>query len=229
MAGKIVWNAALRGGDFIILSQLPEPQTGWAQQYSHDLKPAWARAFEPPAVCSAATLRNIQTLVDLYIYTGEERFLKPIPRAFAWLEASKIGPGTWARLYEVGTNTPIYGDRDSKVHYTLAEISEERQNGYRWQGDFGFGQVLGYYNEVTELGIDRYREAVDQREAKTKDWGEKRLKSLEGELRSALQTLDGKGRWVEEDRITCFAFVRRFSILCDYVEAYRAVQGDKAP
>ena len=37
--------AALRGGDFLIAAQLPEPQPAWAQQYNPQMEPAWARAF----------------------------------------------------------------------------------------------------------------------------------------------------------------------------------------
>ncbi|MBC7289670.1 MAG: pectic acid lyase, partial [Armatimonadetes bacterium] len=68
--------AAKRGGDFILLSQGPPEQPAWAQQYDFDLKPAWARKFEPAAWCSAVVARNIRTLVDLYLETGEEKYLK---------------------------------------------------------------------------------------------------------------------------------------------------------
>ena len=30
--------AAKRGGDFLVLAQLPEPQPGWAQQYNFDME-----------------------------------------------------------------------------------------------------------------------------------------------------------------------------------------------
>ncbi len=57
-------------GWFIMISQLPPPQTGWIQQYNDYLQPAWGRVFEPPAVCPMVTVRNIGTLMDLYLYTG---------------------------------------------------------------------------------------------------------------------------------------------------------------
>ncbi len=141
-------NSVRRGGDFIILSQMPKPHAGWAQQYSHDLRPAWARKYEPPAVCSAVTARNIRTLIDIYLYTNEKKYLTPIPVAIEWLEKSKIGDNLWARMYEVGTNKPIYGDHDGKIHYTFEEISEERRRGYSWQSGFGVEGAIGYYNEL---------------------------------------------------------------------------------
>ena len=36
-------DAAKRGGDFLILAQLPDPQPAWAQQYNAQMQPAWAR------------------------------------------------------------------------------------------------------------------------------------------------------------------------------------------
>src|SRR5207244_1343587 len=41
---------AEKGGGFILLAQMPDPQPAWAQQYSTQMQPAWARAFEPPSV-----------------------------------------------------------------------------------------------------------------------------------------------------------------------------------
>src|SRR5262245_12980351 len=78
----------------------------------------------------------MNALLDLYAATGDRRFLNGLAAARDWLERSTIRPGIWARLYEIGTNRPIYGDRDGKVHYTLAEISEERRAGYRWEDAF---------------------------------------------------------------------------------------------
>jgi len=216
---------ARRGGDFIIASQLAEPQAGWAQQYSHDMKPAWARAFEPPAVCSATTARNIRTLVDLAVTTRDAKYLKPIPAALAWLERSKLKAGPWARLYELGTNKPIYGDRDRKVHYTLEEISEERRTGYSWQGGYGVASAAAYYRKVTETGLEAYaeqREAARKRKPSPASLA-KREPSLAPRARKAVDALDAKGRWLDDDgRIRCETFVRNMRVLCDYVEAAEA-------
>ncbi|HWH76840.1 MAG TPA: pectate lyase, partial [Candidatus Binatus sp.] len=43
----------------------------------------------------------------------------------------------WARCYEIGTDRPIFGDRDKSIHDTVDEISRERRNGYSWYGDSG--------------------------------------------------------------------------------------------
>jgi PelA/Pel-15E family pectate lyase len=38
----------------------------------------------------------------------------------------------WARYYQVGTDLPIFGDRDKSIHDQVNELSLERQHGYRW-------------------------------------------------------------------------------------------------
>jgi PelA/Pel-15E family pectate lyase len=40
----------------------------------------------------------------------------------------------WARFYEIGTNRPLFSDRDGVKKYSLAEIGHERRNGYAWLG-----------------------------------------------------------------------------------------------
>ena len=209
--------AAMKGGDFILLSPVSESQPGWAQQYSHDMKPAWARTFEPPAVCSAATVRNIHTLIDLYLYTGEDRYLAPIPAAFEWLERSKIDENLWARMYEVRTNVPIYGDRDSKIHYIYDEISEERKLGYGWRGPFGVAEAKARHGRLMKLG----RDGLKKHETSSPDqpFEGKYRDMLSRNAETAISLLDDKGRWIEEERITCHAFVTHFSALTEYLEA----------
>jgi PelA/Pel-15E family pectate lyase len=38
----------------------------------------------------------------------------------------------WSRYYEIGSDRPIFGDRDKTIHDTVAEISKERRDGYAW-------------------------------------------------------------------------------------------------
>jgi hypothetical protein len=98
--------------DFFLLSQLPEPQAGWAQQYDHDLKPAWGRSYEPAAVCSAQTVENIRNLQDFYAITGDRKYLRPISSALEWLRLSAFPQpgksGTHSLFYEIGTNAALY-------------------------------------------------------------------------------------------------------------------------
>jgi hypothetical protein len=209
---------AKRGGDFIILSQFPQPQSGWAQQYSHDLRPAWARSFEPPGICSLATVRNIRTLIDLYLYTKDEKYLEPIPPAFEWLDHSKIDKNLWARLYEEGTNKPVYGDRNDgyKVHYDYEKISQKEKNSYGWQGEYGIHEAIRYYHEVKSMGAENY---LDEKDRDLMP-GERKKKAeqLEPAVKMILAGIDDKGRWINEGVITCRDFVRNVNMLCEYLE-----------
>ena len=215
---------AKSGGDFIILSQFPPPQSGWAQQYSHDLKPAWARSFEPPGVCSAATVRNIRTLVDLFLYTKDNKYLEPIPSAFEWLDNSKIGENLWARLYEEGTNKPVYGDREdgNKLHYVYENISERERTSYGWQGEYGFNAASSYYNDVKSMGADSYM----ARRYKKLTHDERKIKAemMEPMIKTILAGIDEKGRWINNDMITCRDFVMNVNMLCEYLELSKGKQ-----
>jgi PelA/Pel-15E family pectate lyase len=101
--------AARRGMDFYIISQLPAPQAGWAQQYGRDMKPTRGRKFELATVSAGQTADNITDLFTIYKASGDTRYLDPIPAALDWLDASAIGPdGLYTYFYEAGTNRPIY-------------------------------------------------------------------------------------------------------------------------
>ena len=54
--------------------------------------------------------------------TPAGRYLMPSPGA----------PLVWARFYEIGTDRPLFGDRDKSIHDKVTEISAERRNGYSW-------------------------------------------------------------------------------------------------
>jgi hypothetical protein len=43
-------------------------------------------------------------------------------------------PPLWARFYDIGTNMPIFADRDGVPKPALADIGYERRNGYAWYG-----------------------------------------------------------------------------------------------
>ena len=103
--------AAIRGMDFYLRSQLPVPQAGWAQQYDADLNPVWGRPFEIGTVCSTETVGNIYQLFEFYGITGKKKYLEPIPHALDWLEASRLPDAvgyTHTGFYEMGTNRPVY-------------------------------------------------------------------------------------------------------------------------
>jgi len=207
--------SALKGGDFIIISQIAEPQPGWAQQYHWNMSPGWARSFEPPAVCSSVTARNINSLLDLYLLTGNESYLSPIPAAVRWLNESQIGKDLWARFYELGTNLPLYCDRDYKLTYNLSELSEERRKGYSWQGSYAKGAIARYL-EVTSMGREAYLEQATR--PLTDEERSRRAASMEPLVRQIVAALDEQGRWVEDGWIYSKTFNTNIGHLASYLE-----------
>ena len=99
-------DAAIKAGDFLILAQMPDPQPAWAQQYNEKMHPVWDRKFEPPAISGGESQGVMDALLTLYERTGERRFLKPVPRALAYLKKSQLPDGRLARFYELKTNRP---------------------------------------------------------------------------------------------------------------------------
>lgn len=223
--------AAKRGGDFFILAQLPGPQPAWAQQYNARMEPAWARAFEPPAVTAGETAGVIRILTDLYVETGDEKYLAPIPAAIEWLKRSPIGKDRWARYYELGTNRPIYGDRDGKIHYTLAELSDERRTGYGWEAGFGIHSAVRVYEDVVRDGRDAALRRRTPKPPSEKTRAE-RIRAMGTRVRSVIAGLDEQGRWLTERAvekggtktqvIETAVFIENLDVLSDYLKLARS-------
>mgnify|MGYP002349118164 CR=1 FL=1 len=76
--------AALRGMDFLIISQLASPQAGWGQQYDMNMNSAAARSYEPASVMPGQTVTCIRDLETFYTMTGNRKYLRGIPDAIAW-------------------------------------------------------------------------------------------------------------------------------------------------
>jgi len=114
--------AATRAGDFIILSQMPDPQPGWAQQYDPEMHPAWARKFEPPSITGGESQGVMRTLMYLYRKTGDAKYLEPLPRALDYYEKSALPDGRLARFYELRTNKPLYFTKDYQLTYTSDDM-----------------------------------------------------------------------------------------------------------
>ena len=136
--------------------------TAWCQQHDEvDLSPAWARAFEPPSICNRESanvvlflmgldhptpqiIRAIQSAVkwfqDSKIYNTRVDVVKAPAEKSKWrttnydkiVVTDSTAPPIWTRYYELGTDRPLFCDRDSKYLYSLADVSRERRSGYGW-------------------------------------------------------------------------------------------------
>ena len=145
-----------RGLDCILAAQIVVDgrRTVWCQQ--HDaltLQPASARNYEMPSQSSGESGTIVLFLMQLPNPTSNE--VAAAHAAAAWFEKTKIegkafrvvgtesrklvdAPGSgpiWSRYYEIGTDRPIFGDRDKTIHDDVNEISRERRKGYGWYRD----------------------------------------------------------------------------------------------
>ncbi|TIS55065.1 MAG: hypothetical protein E5W91_24000 [Mesorhizobium sp.] len=188
--------AARRSGEFLLASQLPGPQRGWAQTYNLDLEPIWGRKFEPPAVASRETAGAIQALLQLYLRTGEQRYLTGATEAAEWLRKSRRPSGDWTRFYELGSNRPLFVGRDNKLTYDDRDLHK----GYGLAGEFGIPEVLNLVDKV----VAGERPDVFN----GWDWVFEPTPSHGDELRLATSQADKDGRIIEDGWIQSSTLVQ---------------------
>lgn len=145
-----------QGLQCILATQIREggQPTVWCQQ--HDaltLLPTSARNYEMPSLCSGESAAIANFLMALP--KPDSNVIAAVRGAAAWFTKTQIrdmafrkigtegrslvaSPGErplWARYYEIGSDKPIFGDRDKSIHDTVDEISRERRDGYAWFTD----------------------------------------------------------------------------------------------
>jgi len=183
-------DAARRGGDFLILAQMPDPQPAWAQQYNAQMQPAWARKFEPPSVTGGESQGAIRILMDVYRQTGDKKYLEPIPRALDYLEKSALASGRLARFYELKTNRPLYFTKQYELVYT----DDDLPTHYAFITSNGLDRIRADYEKL--LATDPAKLIPSRKPAKYE-----LSDSLAQSARQAIDALDSRGAWVENGRL----------------------------
>jgi PelA/Pel-15E family pectate lyase len=146
--------AVARGVECILRTQIVESggRAVWAQQ--HDaltLAPVAGRNYEPAALSSAESADVAIFLMELP--NPGPRVVAAVEAAIAWFRKTAIhgeaylrgpeggrlapavnAPPLWARFYRIGSDRPIFGDRDKSIHDAVEETSPERRRGYNWYG-----------------------------------------------------------------------------------------------
>ena len=224
-------DAAKRGGDCIIKLQGPDGESIWAQQYDEKtLEPAWARNFEPPGYTPAESVGACEALIMLYLETGEDRYLEPLPKAFEWYDTHRLENGKYARLYEPGTQRPVYGRRDKKVKvYDFSEACE----GYSWQANWYPNAAKAMYERIQKEGRDAILAEREQPHGKPDP------ASMTADLDAVCNALSADGYWLskpsaadleqyvkanvpeDESMVRAGDFVRNARVLIRYLEAAR--------
>lgn len=186
-------DAARRGGDFLILAQLPEPQPGWAQQYDREMHPVWARKFEPPAVTGGESQGAMRTLMQLFRRTGEAKYLEPIPQAIAYYRKSLLPDGRLARFYEIGTNRPLYFTKDYQLTYDDSDMPTH------------YGFTTSSRLDQIEQEYERLRNtSVSDLHASDEPSPSRMTSKLQQRAAKIIASLDERGAWVQEGRMRNF-------------------------
>lgn len=222
--------SAERGGQFILLAQMPDPQPAWAQQYDADMHPAWARLFEPPSVTGGESQGILKMLMVLYRETGDRKYLDAVPRALAYLEKSvlppvekpsearrRFAPGepVLARFYELRTNRPLYVTKGTQIQ--ARGLGSARIDGYELS--YSDASVITHYGVLTSgAGLAPLRKEYE-RLSKAGRATIRRPDNLHGlspwsgiedqlgkrpddaRVRAVLAAMDSRGAWTEEGAI----------------------------
>lgn len=145
-----------RGTACVLASQIVVGgrRTAWCQQYDClTLQASSARNYEMPSISSGESAGVMLFLMRRP--KPDTNIITAVHAVAAWFESVAIrdksyervgtdgrhliaAPGhepIWSRYYEIGTNRPIFGDRDKSIHDTVEEISRERRDGYAWFND----------------------------------------------------------------------------------------------
>ena len=148
-----------RGIDCILKCQIKVngKLTAWCAQHDeNDYSPRPGRSYELVSLSGSESVGIVRLLMSLE--HPSPQVIAAVDGAVAWLESAKLtgirqeqvkdanlpngynkvvvkdpmAPPMWARFYEIGTNQPIFCDRDGVPKKNLADIGYERRNGYSW-------------------------------------------------------------------------------------------------
>jgi PelA/Pel-15E family pectate lyase len=145
-----VSTALTHGIDCVIASQIvvSGTKTAWCQQ--HDpvtLAPTIGRSYELPGISGQESAGIVSFLMTLP--NPDARAISAVHAAADWFKLTAIygyvysdangfraqaGAGPlWARIAEIGTNRPIFANRDGVKLYDFDQLTD-RRTGYAWFG-----------------------------------------------------------------------------------------------
>lgn len=138
--------------------------TVWCQQHDDvTLRPTGARTFELPSKCSEESAEIVEFLMKIDKPSKEitgaiqsaiawfkevaikNTRVKTVPAEAVVYQfhasnndrvvvTDSSAPLIWTRYYELGTDRPMFANRDGKVVYQLSDVTRERRTGYAWYG-----------------------------------------------------------------------------------------------
>ncbi|WP_346837438.1 pectate lyase [Microbulbifer sp. SAOS-129_SWC] len=150
---RLAADSLQRGVQMLVKSQvvIDGRTTIWGAQHDpQTLAPAAARAFEPASLASKESAEVVLFLMQLKqpsdavkraIVSAHDWFAQHRIAGYRWTQAThnyrELVPDQdadplWARFYDLGSDRPVFGDRDGRVYYDVRQLSRERNLGYGW-------------------------------------------------------------------------------------------------
>ncbi|NKB69132.1 MAG: pectate lyase [Candidatus Latescibacteria bacterium] len=139
--------------------------TAWCAQHDEvDFRPRSARSYELATLSGSESVGIVRLLMS--IDSPSPEIVQAVEASVEWFKRARLAgirvvqeedeegpdglnrvvvedplaPPLWARFYDIGTNQPVFADRDGVPKSALADIGYERRNGYAWYG--GWPQKL---------------------------------------------------------------------------------------
>jgi len=193
--------AARRGGDFFMLAQGPEGHAGWTDQFDMDLQPTAGRTHEPASFQVRYTLSTIRQLEKMFLYTGDRRYLRPIPMALDWMESSILaidnkGRPDFATWYDPETNFPI-------IRKTIPEVTPEGHIKYEYRVDStatytdfpGKLPARIQYEKIRDVAPGKEREMYDELYLKPR---RESISASEEIILELMDSVNENGIWIDK-------------------------------
>ena len=129
----------------------------------------------------------MEALLRLYRYTGQRKYLEPIPRAIEYMRASLRDDGRLARFHELQTNRPLYFTKDYQLTYSDADTPEH----------YGFA----FDSRLDEIETEYERLSATPREQLLAPRPAELTEELATQVELIIAAMDGRGAWVQEGRL----------------------------
>ena len=195
-----------------------KPTVWCAQHDAVTLAPAKARSYELPSFSGSESVGIVLLLMD--IDNPSPEIINAVNGAVQWFEdnriegikveteilndgkknrivvADKNAPTLWGRFYDLETSTIYFCSRDGIKRNSLAEISDNRRNGYSWYTNAPEKALKIYPEWKKKLNTMETMEAVETGVYK---WNDHPVK--QGELRESRAILEGSSPHFEYLRI----------------------------
>ena len=216
-----------RGMNFYLISQ--DGSGGWGQQMDMNLETAGARTYEPKALLPRNTTAIVLQLLEFYQFTGDRKFLNPIPAAIHWLEQTVLpadktdnGRYTHAKFLELGTNKPLYPHRKgSNVKYGYYYVDGSDENLLSHYGGKSYIDIQELKNEYKRVSSMTAEEATRNSPLKEEAFNgvgipqsyydisyERNTKIPdESAVRTIIQSLDKENRWLVKHGMTSNPYI----------------------